>query len=871
MCSSASGIIRPAVTRGSARPSGQPPEDEELIEKRLRLEEEARQEALARVEMARRAEEMEEARQRREAALLLQRQQRRRQLEAERMAKASRDAEMAEQVAARRALQEERRRKEEEQDASSKLASQAGKAVRQERAKAARLAELRRVAEHAAVRNEVASLGLLPRPTLISPRSGEFVEGAVQEGSFAHVHEWMPEESASAASACRLGCRSANHLVTWQRSASPFLVDMTDAMMLTGGGGSGGGGADDEWYRGHSAAAVAAASSSLPFIWAEERSRLREELRSRGVTPSHARGLLRRATPAALSLASASGRSGSGGGGSCGAPSHSAGGECGCACGGAASPSAHALSQSSSPLHSPRWVASPRWAASPLPSPRSPDGRSAPPRWDMDSPERMHGTSTFHQLYGRVGAPLTTVYYAAEGGGGGGGGGDGGGGSGGMHGKEQGRSERECDAFFCSHGDGVWPPGLEAAQSRMSTPELARSAGGAVHGEVSPEPRWSNEAAGGGFFPSPPWSPRVPLLAPIAIAPSDPSLRMAIDTSSEASTHVPQAVPVHLPASPRSPRARFIIPEPIPSPAAAAACNDLASAAPAAALSVGLRAEGMHADTRARGNMDSSSLACTSQQAASGFTTKCTLRQAQFSAAGNTTGAGPGVQVELRAHSSRAHTSQRTSRQLLSIDSPSNSPARSSRHSHRSSALRSSLRSVSCGRGSISRSSSRDAPGGGGGSSKARGVRGTTTVSSLGGGFRASVIGIGPPPAAAGAEAHTLRGQSRTRTGRVLPSEAVDVPATASILPSGGGRGTFDWSSFERAAQTEGLRVSPSSMRKERAGGKSSHAKRRLAISLPDGIGISLTADGCVWVDSSGGRSLWNEATQRRLLGEDTD
>ncbi|MGC6516337.1 MAG: hypothetical protein ACON4N_17745 [Myxococcota bacterium] len=41
----------------------------------------------------------------------------------------------------------------------------------------------------------------------------------------------------------------------------------------------------------------------------------------------------------------------------------------------------------------------------------------------------MHGTSTFHQLYGRVGAPLTTVYYAAEGGGGGGGGGDGGGGA----------------------------------------------------------------------------------------------------------------------------------------------------------------------------------------------------------------------------------------------------------------------------------------------------------------------------------------------------------------------------------------------------------------------------------------------------------
>jgi hypothetical protein len=220
------------IVRASARPLGAEREDAVLVAARERRD------------------QIEQARERREAALLLQRRQRERLLELERQRLAKEREAFAARAEARQRAEEERRRAEAELERILNLAAAAGARDRAMLAKAQRALELKVIAERSQTRMRMRSLGLLP--ALVSPRTDN-KKLHIEEGCFEEARGWLGDADATEAWARPTrGCASL-------RSLSPT----GEAQELRGA--------------------------------SEECTRLRQELRSAGVFSYHARDILRRA------------------------------------------------------------------------------------------------------------------------------------------------------------------------------------------------------------------------------------------------------------------------------------------------------------------------------------------------------------------------------------------------------------------------------------------------------------------------------------------------------------------------------------------------------------------------------------------------
>lgn len=191
-----------------------------------------------------RREEMQQARERREAALLLQRQQRLRRQQREERERALYEQELLARAAKRRAAEDARRRQEAELDKALKAAAAAGAAGKAAKAKAARALELKCMAEQSRLRLRFRALGLLP--ALTSPRE-EVQKLHIEDQSFDEARVWMED---------------ADDIDKWERSGAP--------------------------------GSLAPTTEAPPGE--EERSQLQRELQLAGVFPSHARGILKRAS-----------------------------------------------------------------------------------------------------------------------------------------------------------------------------------------------------------------------------------------------------------------------------------------------------------------------------------------------------------------------------------------------------------------------------------------------------------------------------------------------------------------------------------------------------------------------------------------------
>ena len=158
------------IIRGFARPPGNE-EDPNMIALRIKRE------------------EMAAARERREAALVLQRQQRKKRLEREAAARKAHEAELLLRAQKRHAAEAERRRQEAELAAALKALEAAGKeASLLEKARAARAVELKRTAEQSRARLQMRALGLLP--ALVTPRM-QFRKLHIEDGSIRDARGWL--------------------------------------------------------------------------------------------------------------------------------------------------------------------------------------------------------------------------------------------------------------------------------------------------------------------------------------------------------------------------------------------------------------------------------------------------------------------------------------------------------------------------------------------------------------------------------------------------------------------------------------------------------------------------------------------------------
>ena len=171
----------------------------------------------------------------------------------------------------RRAAEEERRRQEDELERALRMARAAGKAGRLEKARAARALELKAVAEDSQARLHMRSLGLLP--ALVSPRSGEWRKVHIEDESIREAKGWLGAGSPDGAGQQLSGQVEVLSELGWARSPSPLLEAGVSGGVSSGGGGGA------AWL--HPSAA-------------EERIRLKHELVTAGVHPSHSRQILKR-------------------------------------------------------------------------------------------------------------------------------------------------------------------------------------------------------------------------------------------------------------------------------------------------------------------------------------------------------------------------------------------------------------------------------------------------------------------------------------------------------------------------------------------------------------------------------------------------
>ena len=269
------------IQRGIARPPAYAEDEEEVAGLAEREEREMQREQEKRLDKEKLEALMLRAEERRLAARRIQRAQRekvrlrreatRQQAEAERQASMERMR--------RRQLAEEKRRLQEEELARALQAVAAeGAASRERKAWAARVLELKAAAEQSQTRRHMRSLGLLP--ALVSPRLGGRTLH-VEDNRIDEARAWLPAPDGEEED--EEGGR-----VDGERHDG--LGGLTRASQLAG---------------------TTLLEGRLKTAAEDERARLRRELQAAGITKSHARGILQRAS---MSISRRHGEEGGAGG-----------------------------------------------------------------------------------------------------------------------------------------------------------------------------------------------------------------------------------------------------------------------------------------------------------------------------------------------------------------------------------------------------------------------------------------------------------------------------------------------------------------------------------------------------------------------------